>query len=85
MKLRRHHNNKGTRQIQRGKTHEFIERLAKKLGIKMIKYAVHFEYTEKWLGEPMVCLIRANDENHAEKLTREAVVGPIKVLKVVVQ
>lgn len=33
MKNRKHHNNKGLRQIKRGKTKEFIKRLAKKLKI----------------------------------------------------
>jgi hypothetical protein len=32
-KKRRHHNNKGYRQIKRGKTKAFIKKLAKELGI----------------------------------------------------
>ena len=31
---RRHHNNKGTRQIQRGKTREFVKSIARKYNIK---------------------------------------------------
>lgn len=34
MKFRKHHNNKGYRQIKTGKTKKFIKELAKKLGIK---------------------------------------------------
>lgn len=33
MKTRRHHNNKGTRQIKRGKCEQHIRRLAKRLGV----------------------------------------------------
>lgn len=33
MKTRRHHNNTGRRQIQRGQTRAFVQRLAKRLGI----------------------------------------------------
>lgn len=33
MKTRRHHNNKGSRQIKKGKTVEQVKRIAKKLGI----------------------------------------------------
>jgi hypothetical protein len=33
MKVRRHHNNKGTRQVKRGKTFEQLKRIAKKLGL----------------------------------------------------
>jgi hypothetical protein len=33
MKTRRHHNNKGIRQIKRGKTYEQLRRIAKRLGI----------------------------------------------------
>jgi len=33
MKLRRHHNNKGTRQIKRGKTTDQVRRIARKLKI----------------------------------------------------
>lgn len=33
MKTRRHHNNKGYRQIKRGKTAKQIKRIAEKLGI----------------------------------------------------
>ncbi len=33
MKTRRHHNNKGYRQIKRGKTVEQVKGIAKKLGI----------------------------------------------------
>lgn len=33
MKTRRHHNNKGLRQIKRGKTIEQVKRIAKKLRI----------------------------------------------------
>ena len=33
MKHRRHHNNKGLRQIKNGKTYEYIKKLSKKLGI----------------------------------------------------
>lgn len=33
MKLRRHHNNKGYRQIRNGSTRKFIERLARSLGV----------------------------------------------------
>lgn len=32
--VRRHHNNKGTRQIKRGKTAEFVKHLARKYNIK---------------------------------------------------
>ncbi len=31
MKNRRHHNNKGTRQIQRGKTQDQVEAMAKRI------------------------------------------------------
>lgn len=34
MKKRKHHNNKGTRQVKNGKTREFIKHLAKKYGIE---------------------------------------------------
>lgn len=34
MKTRRHHNNKGYRQIKRGKTREQVKAIAKRLGIK---------------------------------------------------
>lgn len=34
MKMRRHHNNKGTRKIRRGKTYDEVRRMAKRLGIK---------------------------------------------------
>jgi hypothetical protein len=34
MKRRRHHNNKGTRQIKRGKTTEQLKRIAKRLGVR---------------------------------------------------
>lgn len=34
MKTRRHHNNKGLRQIKRGKPEKQVRRMAKKLGIK---------------------------------------------------
>lgn len=37
MKLRKHHNNKGLRQIKNGKPAKDIKRIAKKLGIKCIK------------------------------------------------
>lgn len=37
MKQRRHHNNKGLRQIKRGKTVKQIKAIAKKLGIKYKK------------------------------------------------
>lgn len=33
MKTRKHHNNKGLRQIKNGKTYEQVKRVAKKLGI----------------------------------------------------
>jgi len=33
MKTRRHHNNRGLRQIKRGKTREQAKRIAKRLGI----------------------------------------------------
>lgn len=33
MKDRRHHNNDGRRQIKRGKTRDFVQRLARKLGV----------------------------------------------------
>lgn len=33
MKMRRHHNNKGFRQIQRGRTRDQVERMAKRLGV----------------------------------------------------
>jgi hypothetical protein len=33
MKLRKHHNNKGLRQIKRGKTREQVKRIAKRLKI----------------------------------------------------
>lgn len=33
-KVRKHHNNKGLRQIKNGKTRLWVMRLAKKLGIK---------------------------------------------------
>jgi hypothetical protein len=33
MKTRKHHNNKGTRQIKRGKCEQHIRRLAKRLGV----------------------------------------------------
>lgn len=34
MKARRHHNNKGTRQIRRGKTKEQVKAMAKRMGVK---------------------------------------------------
>lgn len=34
MKTRRHHNNKGARQIKRGNTVTQVKRMAKRLGIK---------------------------------------------------
>ena len=34
MKTRKHHNNKGDRQIRRGKTREQVKRIAQKLGIR---------------------------------------------------
>ena len=34
MKTRRHHNNKGYRQIKRGKTRKQVEVMARRLGIK---------------------------------------------------
>lgn len=37
MKLRRHHNNKGRRQVQRGKTQRQVEHIAKRLGIPMYR------------------------------------------------
>lgn len=33
MKTRRHHNNKGTRQVKRGKTASQVKRMARRLGI----------------------------------------------------
>jgi hypothetical protein len=36
MKPRRHHNNKGVRQIRRGKTQRQVECIARRLGIKTI-------------------------------------------------
>ena len=36
MKSRRHHNNKGTRQIKRGKTVEQVKRIAKKLRVPFV-------------------------------------------------
>jgi hypothetical protein len=33
VKTRRHHNNKGTRQIKRGKTAAQVERMARRLGV----------------------------------------------------
>jgi hypothetical protein len=33
VKTRRHHNNKGTRQIKRGKTREQVKAIAKRLGV----------------------------------------------------
>lgn len=39
MKTRRHHNNKGYRQIKRGKTVEQVARIARKLGIPKRKSA----------------------------------------------
>lgn len=33
MKKRRHHNNKGLRQVKRGKTYEQVKRMARKLKI----------------------------------------------------
>ena len=35
MKRRRHHNNKGTRQIRRGKTHDQVARIARRLGVPL--------------------------------------------------
>lgn len=35
MKTRRHHNNKGLRQVKRGKTREQVKMIARKLGISM--------------------------------------------------
>ncbi len=35
MKTRRHHNNKGLRQIRRGKTREQVARMAARLGIPL--------------------------------------------------
>jgi len=34
MKTRRHHNNKGNRQIRRGKTRDQVRKMARKLKIK---------------------------------------------------
>lgn len=34
MKTRKHHNNKGIKQIKNGKAEEKVKRIAKKLGIK---------------------------------------------------
>jgi len=34
MRERRHHNNKGFRQIKRGKTKDQVKKIAKRLGIK---------------------------------------------------
>lgn len=36
MKERRHHNNKGERQIRRGKTTTQLRRIAKRLGLKVV-------------------------------------------------
>lgn len=38
MRTRRHHNNKGLRQIKLGKTERFLIRLAKRMGIQYGKY-----------------------------------------------
>jgi len=35
LKTRRHHNNKGFRQIRRGRTREQVAAIARKLGIKL--------------------------------------------------
>lgn len=36
MKTRRHHNNKGYRQIKRGRTVEQVKRIARKLGVPFV-------------------------------------------------
>lgn len=36
MKTRRHHNNKGARQIKRGKTVEQVKRIARRLGVPFV-------------------------------------------------
>jgi hypothetical protein len=36
MKLRRHHNNKGLRQIKRGNMLNQVKRMARKLGIRFV-------------------------------------------------
>lgn len=41
MKTRRHHNNKGLRQIKRGKTEEQLKRICKKLGLPYGKKKNH--------------------------------------------
>jgi hypothetical protein len=35
MKKRRHHNNKGTRQIKRGKTHHQVKAMALRVGLRL--------------------------------------------------
>lgn len=44
MKTRRHHNNKGLRQIKRGKTVDQVKRIARKLGVR---YGVKAAYTPR--------------------------------------
>ena len=43
MKTRRHHNNKGSRQIKRGRTVDQVKRIARKLGVPFVG------------GAPFVC------------------------------
>lgn len=37
MKARRHHNNKGYRQIKRGKTAEQVKRMAKRMSVPFVQ------------------------------------------------
>lgn len=41
MKTRRHHNNKGLRQIKTGKTADHVRRMARRLGIRYAAVEMH--------------------------------------------
>lgn len=49
MKTRRHHNNKGTLRVKRGKTAEQVKRIARKLKVPFVTKAVTFDGTADYL------------------------------------
>lgn len=54
MKRRRHHNNKGLRQIKRGKTYAQVKRMAKRLGLRM-KWSTRTDGMSEFSGEAREC------------------------------
>lgn len=68
MKTRRHHNNKGYRQIKRGKTFDQVRAMARRLGVPFGSCALR----EIYLNLSPAARMKAEIEQQAERAMRTA-------------